>query len=188
MASWQVLDLPDMKSLRMQPRDLRTKLTTAEVLVSILRAAQRAGQVVVFTNGCFDLLHPGHIQLLQVAKQMGALLVVGLNTDESVRRLKGHGRPILTEHERAHLLAALDCVDYVVLFGEDTPIPLLERLRPDVLVKGADYRLDQVVGRELVESYGGRVARVPVVQGLSTTEIVDRVLRNYAPVMKPSEA
>lgn len=157
----------------------RTKLTTAEALAPILRDAQPAGRVVVFTNGCFDLLHPGHIQLLQAAKRLGDLLIVGLNTDASVRRLKGNGRPILAEHERAHMLVALDCVDYVVLFDEDTPIPLLDRLRPDVLVKGTDYRLDQVVGRELVESYGGRVELVPIVQGLSTTGIVDRVLRNY---------
>lgn len=167
--------------------DNHTKLTAAEALASILRDAQRAGRVVVFTNGCFDLLHPGHIQLLQSAKRLGDMLVVGLNTDDSVRRLKGNGRPILAEHERAHMLAALDCVDYVVLFGEATPIPLLDVLRPDVLVKGADYRLDQVVGRELVESYGGRVELIPIVQGLSTTEIVDRVLRNYTDPVERTE-
>lgn len=167
--------------------DNYTKLTAAEALALILREAQRAGRVVVFTNGCFDLLHPGHIRLLQSAKRLGDMLVVGLNTDDSVRRLKGNGRPILAEHERAHMLAALDCVDYVVLFGEATPIPLLDVLRPDVLVKGADYRLDQVVGRELVESYGGRVELIPVVQGLSTTEIVDRVLRNYTDPVERTE-
>lgn len=149
-------------------------------LQPVVRETQAAGRIVVFTNGCFDLLHPGHVRLLQDAKQFGDILVVGLNSDRSVQRLKGPGRPIFQEDDRVSMLAALACVDYVVVFEEDTPIPLLERLRPDILVKGDEYSPDQVVGREVVEGYGGRVERIPVVQGLSTTDIVERILRAYA--------
>lgn len=136
---------------------------------------RRAGEKVVFTNGCFDLLHPGHISLLYQARSLGDRLVVGLNTDASVRRLKGAQRPILSEQDRAALLSALACVDLVVFFDEDTPIDLLKLLEPDILVKGSDYRLEEVVGKEVVESYGGSVQLVEVVQGYSTTRITRKV-------------
>ena len=149
-------------------------------LIRVVRAVKSAGKTVVFTNGCFDLLHPGHVRLLQSARQLGDLLIVASNSDESVGRLKGEGRPILPEQERLFMLTALACVDYVVLFQEETPIPLLEKLRPDILVKGMEYRHDQVVGHELVESYGGTVARIPLVEGLSTTDILKRIHQAYA--------
>lgn len=138
-------------------------------------AVERAhGRTVVFTNGCFDLLHAGHLALLRFARDQGDLLVVGLNTDRSVRALKGEGRPVVPERQRAALLAALDCVDHVVLFDEDTPLDLIDALRPDVLVKGADYQGRRLVGEEIVLQRGGRVALAPLVPGLSTTALLGR--------------
>ena len=131
---------------------------------------------VVFTNGVFDLLHPGHVELLEAARREGTALIVGVNTDASVRRLgKGAERPVTPEAARARVLAGLAAVDCVVLFDEDTPLELITRLQPDVLVKGADYSRDAIVGADLVESRGGRVVRVPLVQGFSTSSIVERL-------------
>lgn len=130
----------------------------------------------MFTNGVFDLLHPGHIALLEAARAAGDALVVGVNTDASVRRLgKGPERPLVAEQERARVLAALAAVDCVVLFDEDTPLALIERLRPDVLVKGADYAREAIVGAVEVEGWGGRVVRVPLVAGKSTTDLVRKL-------------
>jgi rfaE bifunctional protein nucleotidyltransferase chain/domain len=138
------------------------------------RAAQSG--VIVFTNGVFDLLHPGHVELLEAARREGAALIVGLNTDASARRLgKGAGRPVTPESARARVLAGLAAVDCVVLFEEDTPYELISRLEPDVLVKGADYSRDSIVGADLVESRGGRVIRVPLVHGFSTSSLVERL-------------
>jgi D-beta-D-heptose 7-phosphate kinase/D-beta-D-heptose 1-phosphate adenosyltransferase len=136
---------------------------------------QADGERVVFTNGCFDLLHVGHVTYLERARRHGHHLVVGLNTDDSVRRLKGPERPLIRQDDRARVLAALASVDRVVLFDEDTPLRLIEQLRPDVLVKGADYSEDQVVGAEQVRSWGGRVVLVPLVEDRSTTGIIERM-------------
>jgi rfaE bifunctional protein nucleotidyltransferase chain/domain len=131
---------------------------------------------VVFTNGVFDLVHPGHVELLEAARHEGVALVVGLNTDASVRRLgKGGDRPIVGERARARVLAGFAAVDCVVLFDDDTPRALIERLVPDVLVKGAEYTLDRIVGADFVEARGGRVVRVPIVSGFSTTSLVERL-------------
>jgi D-glycero-beta-D-manno-heptose 1-phosphate adenylyltransferase len=146
-------------------------------LLGRLAPDRLAGRQVVFTNGCFDLLHAGHAALLERAAAQGEILVVGLNSDVSVRRLKGPRRPIVPERERAALLASLRAVDYVVLFDEETPLRLITALRPDVLVKGEDYAEEQIVGREVVEAHGGRVVRVPLVAGLSTSNLLDRVRR-----------
>lgn len=136
---------------------------------------QQRGKVV-FTNGVFDLLHPGHVELLERARAEGDLLVVGVNTDASVRRLgKGSDRPIIPEGARARVLAGLAAVDCVVLFDEDTPLELITALTPDVLVKGADYTLDRIVGADVVQARGGRVVRVPIVTGFSTTSIIERL-------------
>jgi D-beta-D-heptose 7-phosphate kinase/D-beta-D-heptose 1-phosphate adenosyltransferase len=138
------------------------------------RAAQ--GGPVVFTNGVFDLVHPGHVELLEAARREGNALVVGINSDGSARRLgKGDGRPFVSAAARARVLAGLAAVDCVVLFEEDTPLELIRSLAPDVLVKGADYRPDQIVGADWLEAHGGRVVRVPVVAGFSTTAIVERL-------------
>jgi len=153
-------------------RHLATLPADAADFVAGLRAA---GRKVVFTNGCFDLLHAGHVTYLEQARRLGDALVVGLNTDRSVRALKGPTRPVIHEADRARVLAALEAVDAVVVFDEDTPLALIEALRPDVLVKGDDYREEQVVGAAEVKSWGGRVALVPVVPGRSTTGIVSRL-------------
>jgi D-beta-D-heptose 7-phosphate kinase / D-beta-D-heptose 1-phosphate adenosyltransferase len=154
---------------------LREKIKDMEAIAACVGAWRREGLTVGFTNGCFDLLHPGHVQLLCEARSRCDRLIVGLNSDASVRRLKGAARPVQPEAARSVVLAGLAFVDAVVLFAEDTPIELIGRIRPDVLVKGADYRIDQVVGREVVESYGGRVALVDLLPDSSTTLIIDRL-------------
>lgn len=133
------------------------------------------GHRVVFTNGVFDLLHPGHVRYLQAARAEGDVLIVAINSDRSVRGNKGPGRPITPERERAEILAALECVDAVVVFDEPTPAEIIRQVQPDVLVKGADWAADAIVGRDTVEARGGRVVRMPVEQGWSTTAIVEKV-------------
>jgi D-beta-D-heptose 7-phosphate kinase/D-beta-D-heptose 1-phosphate adenosyltransferase len=150
------------------------KRLARDELVCEVSRRKRAGQRVVFTNGCFDLLHVGHVRLLRQAAALGDYLVVGINSDESVRRLKGPGRPINDGESRAELLAALECVDAVTLFEEDTPLALIEATLPDVLVKGGDYRPEEVVGRAEVEAAGGRLVLIPLVEGFSTTDLVRR--------------
>lgn len=132
-------------------------------------------QKIVFTNGCFDVLHFGHVHYLMEAKALGDILVVGLNSDDSVRRLKGPSRPINGEKERAFVLAALSCIDYVIVFEEDTPKELIETVRPDVLVKGSDYALDQIVGADFVTRNGGTVTTLPFVEGFSSTRIIEQL-------------
>jgi rfaE bifunctional protein nucleotidyltransferase chain/domain len=146
--------------------------TETRALVDGCRAA---GQRIVFTNGVYDLLHPGHLRYLQHARSLGELLVVGVNADASVRRNKGPKRPINPERERAEVVAALDCVDAVVLFDEETPADIIRLVQPDVLVKGADWPADQIVGRDTVEARGGRVVLMPVEHGYSTTNIIDKI-------------
>jgi D-beta-D-heptose 7-phosphate kinase/D-beta-D-heptose 1-phosphate adenosyltransferase len=158
------------------------KLVTLDEVVSLAAAYRRDGKTVVFTNGCFDLLHVGHVSYLEEAAALGDVLVVGLNSDASVRRLKGPERPIVAERDRAALLAALACVDHMVLFEEDTPHRLLEAIRPDVLVKGGTYTVDQVVGHEIVERYGGRVCVTGLQPGVSTTKLVADIRRPLAAV------
>jgi len=136
---------------------------------------KRNGRRVVFTNGCFDLLHPGHIRSLEEARALGEALVVGLNSDRSVRQLKGAGRPVLPEQERAEILAALECVDGVVIFDAPTPREIIAKLLPDVLVKGGDWPGNQIVGREEVEAAGGQVVSIAVVAGHSTTAILQKI-------------
>jgi D-beta-D-heptose 7-phosphate kinase/D-beta-D-heptose 1-phosphate adenosyltransferase len=139
-------------------------------------AGHRAsGRTVVFTNGVFDLLHPGHVRYLQAARRLGGALIVGVNSVRSVRAIKGPERPVTPEIERAELLAALDCVDAAVVFDEETPHALIEALQPDVLVKGADWAEDAIVGRDIVEARGGRVVRVPIEAGYSTSAILQKI-------------
>jgi rfaE bifunctional protein nucleotidyltransferase chain/domain len=151
------------------------KILPASHLASRLAREKRAGKRIVFTNGVYDLLHAGHISLLQKAKALGDVLVVGINTDASVKRLKGPKRPIATQKDRAQVLAALESVDYVTWFEEDTPQKLIAKLRPDILVKGGDYSLKRIVGRELVK----KVIRVPLVKGRSTSALVAKIMRAY---------
>lgn len=152
----------------------RSKILTRAEAIRRVRAARGRRERVVFTNGCFDLLHVGHVRSLEQARRLGDRLIVAVNTDRSTRRLKGPERPIVPERERAEVLAALACVDWVVLFGQTTPRALIRALRPDVLAKGGDWTLDTIVGREEVESWGGRVVRLREVPGVRTTILVDR--------------
>ena len=160
--------------------DSDSKIKHLDVLTAIIAAEKARGKQIVFTNGCFDLLHAGHVKYLQKARSLGDLLIMGLNSDASVRRLKGEKRPLIGEEERAHILAALDCIDYVVVFEEDTPLELITALKPDILAKGGDYTADGVVGKDVVEAYGGRVELVTFVDGKSTTNIIERILERYA--------
>ena len=137
---------------------------------------REAAQRVVFTNGCFDLLHPGHVRYLQQARALGDVLIVALNSDRSVRELKGPARPILQEAERAEVIAALACVDYVMIFDDPTPQRVIATLLPDVLVKGGDWSIENIVGREEVEAVGGQVLSLPFVDGLSTSDLIARIL------------
>jgi rfaE bifunctional protein nucleotidyltransferase chain/domain len=154
---------------------LHPAVLTLEELILQFGPGKRNGRRVVFTNGCFDLLHPGHIQLLEAARAMGDALVVGLNSDESVRSLKGPSRPVIPQQERAEILANLECVDAVVVFNELTPQKTVAALLPDILVKGGDWPDNQIVGREEVEATGGKVVLIDVVQGYSTTEILRKI-------------
>lgn len=149
-------------------------LTLEEAILRFGRE-KRNGRRVVFTNGCFDLLHPGHIRSLELARESGDVLIVGLNSDASVRRLKGLGRPVLPQRERAEILSALECVDAVVIFDDLTPRNVIAGLLPDVLVKGGDWPGDQIVGREEVEAAGGTVVSIPVVPGYSTSAILKKI-------------
>ena len=165
----------------LQEEMLRTSHTVLELdeLKKIVGLAKSTEKKVVFTNGCFDIIHGGHIEFLQKAKSLGDILVVGLNTDHSVRNLKGEGRPIKTERERANILSALKFIDYITLFNEDTPEKLIREIRPDILVKGDDYKIDEVVGREIVEGYGAHVELVPIVKGHSTSMTLEKIIANH---------
>jgi D-glycero-beta-D-manno-heptose 1-phosphate adenylyltransferase len=153
-------------------------VTTQAAAVALIQRLRAAGKTIVFTNGVFDLLHVGHLRYLQHARGLGDALIVGVNSDRSVRLIKGSDRPITPEGERAEVLEALACVDGVVIFDEDTPRNLILAVQPDVLVKGADWAEDAIVGRDIVEARGGRVVRVAIEPGHSTTNIVERIRRN----------
>lgn len=158
-------------------RSAHQKIKSLASLLRIVRSAQSHGRRVVFTNGCFDLLHAGHVKILEQAKRQGDLLIVGVNSDRSVRRLKGPGRPIIKARDRALVLAALSSVDYVTIFHAATPLRVIMRLRPQVLMKGADWGSSDIVGRDVVLQYGGRVARVPLLKGYSTSQLIERIRR-----------
>jgi glycerol-3-phosphate cytidylyltransferase len=150
-------------------------LISKDTLGKIVLEAKLQGKRIVFTNGCFDIIHSGHIYYLTEAKKYGDLLIIGLNTDDSVSRLKGPSRPINRQHDRATVLAALKPVDYVCFFDEDTPLELIKFLNPDVLVKGADYKEEEVVGADFVKSQGGKVVLISFVEGKSTTNIINKM-------------
>lgn len=153
-----------------------TKVLSRDQLLPILFGERAKGKRVVFTNGCFDLMHIGHTRYLQAARALGDILVVGVNSDASVRMLdKAPNRPIVPEAQRAEVLAALDCVDFVVIFDESDPLRLITAVQPDVLVKGGDWTIDRIVGREIVEARGGVVKTIPLVPGMSTTALLQRI-------------
>ena len=155
---------------------LESQKTRNDKILELIAQRQIAGSKVVFTNGCFDILHIGHTRYLAEAKELGDVLVVGVNSDSSVKRLKGEKRPIVPELERVEMLESLASVDYALLFDEDTPIELIKQVRPSILVKGGDWAVDQIVGHEFVATYGGQTLSLPFVDGSSTTSIVERVI------------
>lgn len=155
---------------------MNEKIVAREVLTEKVRDLKKKGRRVVFTNGCFDLLHVGHIRYLAAAKAEGDFLIVGLNTDRSVREIKGNRRPVVSEHERAEVLAALTMVDFVTFFDEPDPRETIRMLMPDVLVKGADWERDDIIGGDVVTAAGGQVVRIPLTEGASTTGIIDRIV------------
>jgi len=157
----------------------RAKIKSLNQLQKITAALKNKGRKVVFTNGCFDLLHYGHTKYLQDAKTKGDVLVVALNSDASVRRIKGNNRPVVREKDRLNVIAALESVDYVVLFNQDTPLEVIKALKPDILVKGADWNKGNIVGADLVKKYGGSTRTVKFARGRSTTELIKKIVKIY---------
>jgi len=155
------------------------KIFKIDELVKFREKAKIEGRKVVFTNGCFDILHRGHVELLEKAKSLGDFLIVALNGDSSMKKIKGEKRPILDENDRAYILVSLKCVDAVCLFDEETPAEIINKLKPDVLVKGGDYKINEVVGRESVYNVGGEVVIIPLVEGKSTKEIIEKIIKSY---------
>ena len=155
------------------------KLLKIDDLVQIAAKLQKAGKCIVFTNGCFDILHVGHVRYLTAAKSEGDILVVGLNSDRSVKSIKGEKRPIVSQNQRAEVLAGLSCVDYIAFFDDPDPLQLIQALGPDVLVKGDDWPEDRIIGADFVKSKGGRVVRVPLVPGASTSKIIKQIIDSF---------
>lgn len=155
------------------------KIIKRGALKEKVQALKRAGKKIVFTNGCFDFLHVGHVRYLKAARAQGDVLVVGLNSDGSVRQIKGPGRPIVPEDERAEVLASLACVDFVTVFDEPDPAMIIGILMPDVLVKGADWPEDAIIGRDIVKGTGGRVVRIPLAEGVSTSGLIEKILASF---------
>lgn len=154
---------------------MRKKTLSTKKLAGILSRLRSKGKRVVFTNGCFDIIHVGHVDYLSKAKKLGDVLVIGLNSDSSVKKIKGKGRPINNERDRAKVLGALSFVDYISIFGESTPERLIKELKPDILVKGGDWKIDRIVGGDFVRSRGGKVKRIPFVKGYSTTSLIKKI-------------
>ena len=173
--------MPPRPPRRPAPRPARGKLLSRAAAAGIVARARRRGERVVFTNGCFDLLHLGHVRSLEAARRLGDRLLVGVNGDASVESLKGPGRPVVPARQRAEVLAALACVDWVVVFAESTPLALIRSVRPDVLAKGGDWARRAIVGREEVEGWGGRVVRLREIPGVRTTRILARAARRARP-------
>ena len=158
---------------------MKEKIKKREPLLKIVEDLKAKRKRIVFTNGCFDLLHVGHVRYLERAKALGEILVVGVNSDDSVRQLKGQDRPILPQEERAEILSGLGCVDYVIVFDESTPLKLISSLQPHILVKGGDWTKETTVGREVVEGLGGEVVILPFVEGTSTSNLIETILKRY---------
>lgn len=156
---------------------MKSKVKGSKSLINALSAIRRKGKTIVFTNGCFDILHAGHVDYLSRARRLGDVLVVGLNSDASVKRIKGKGRPINKESARAKVLSSLYFVDYVTSFNESTPEKLIKKVKPDIIVKGGDWKTEDIAGGSFVRSYGGKIKSIPFVKGYSTTSIIERSAR-----------
>ena len=156
------------------------KILPLSSLLKVLQQHRVKKEKIIFTNGCFDILHMGHIQYLEKAKSLSGILIVALNSDSSIRKIKGDKRPIFSQLERTQLIASLQCVDYVTLFEDETPLSLIEKIKPDYLVKGADWNESEIIGREIVSANDGEVIRIPLTQGYSTSKIIDQILKKYS--------
>jgi rfaE bifunctional protein nucleotidyltransferase chain/domain len=168
-----------MKRLNSKGRELMKKVRTREDLREVLDRLRKKGKKIVFTNGCFDILHAGHTRYLKEARKLGDVLVLALNSDASVRTIKGEKRPIVPQDERTEVLSSLESVDFIVIFEELTPLELIEYLKPDILVKGGDWAEKDVVGGDSIKKWGGRVAIIPEIEGASTTHIIEKILQVY---------
>ncbi len=166
-----------MRVNRRVRRSIKDKTKTLSFLLSVIPKLKKQGKRVVFTNGCFDLLHYGHAKYLEESKNKGDILIVGINSDSSVKRIKGSSRPIVKERNRLSLVAALESVDFALIFKEDTPLNIIKRIRPDILVKGADWNKKEIIGNDFVKSYGGRVLTVKLCKGLSTTNLINKIAK-----------
>ena len=162
-----------------QPRGLKTKLKTLEIIKNELQPLQQQGKKIVFTNGCFDILHAGHVDIFQQARNLGDALVVAVNSDISIKKIKGEKRPVVPQAQRMQVLAALEAIDYVVIFDEENPLKIIKELQPDILVKGGDWPVETIVGREIVEKKGGKVLSIPLMEGISTTNIIEEVKKRF---------
>lgn len=158
---------------------MTTKIVSVKELINRIEPVRRSGKEVVFTNGCFDIIHAGHVRYLSEARSAGEILVLGMNSDKSIRLIKGENRPIVPENQRAEVLAGLWCVDYVVFFDEPDPLKLIQAIKPDTLVKGEDWDEDKIVGADFVKAQGGRVLRIKVVPDISTSSIIEKIIRIY---------
>lgn len=158
---------------------MSSEILQPDNLLQAVSDLKNSGKIIVFTNGCFDILHAGHVRYLSAAKSLGDTLIVGLNSDISVKLIKGEKRPIVSQEQRAEVLAALFCVDYVALFDEPDPLNLICAIKPDILVKGADWAEDKIIGADVVKSAGGRVERITIVPNISTSEIISRIVSRY---------
>ena len=155
------------------------KILELKDLVKLVQGLRKSGKKIVFTNGCFDILHVGHVRYLTAAKSHGDVLAVGLNSDESVRSIKPENRPIVNQSQRAEVLAGLECIDYITVFDEPDPLKVIKELKPDVLVKGADWTEEEIIGADIVKANGGKVVRVPIVPEISTSRIIERIAKYY---------
>lgn len=159
--------------------DIQSKIVNARALAGKLEDLRKTGKRIVFTNGCFDLLHVGHVRYLVAARNQGDLLVIGLNSDRSVKTIKGRQRPIIDQDQRSEILASLQAVDYVTVFDESDPLKLIQLLKPTILVKGADWSADEIIGADFVTARGGRVVRVPLVKDSSSSAIIERIIKRF---------
>jgi len=162
-----------------QPRGLTTKLKPLEIIKSEIQALQQQGKKAVFTNGCFDILHAGHVNIFQQARNMGDVLVVAVNSDLSIKKIKGEKRPVVPQAQRMQVLAALEAIDYVVIFEDENPLQIIKELQPDILVKGGDWPIETIIGREIVEKKGGKILSIPLMEGISTTNIIEEVKKRF---------
>jgi len=162
-----------------QPRGLKTKLKALEIIKNEILLLQQQGKKIVFTNGCFDILHAGHVDIFQQARNLGDALVVAVNSDISIKKIKGEKRPVVPQAQRMQVLAALEAIDYVVIFDEENPLKIIKELQPDILVKGGDWPIETIVGREIVEKNGGEIRSIPLLEGISTTNIIEEVKKRF---------